>query len=289
MLIVERNITLPTENVRRQVISIINNFVYNNIEKKARLNNWDLPKIKNNLLKKLKSNDDYFYLGNIRTKERVTNKNINFNIYVLPSEKIKGSDAQYYHNPKKDDDKYGEVFVNFDLLFVQKEMIINRIVHELIHGIQKYKSFSKNYSKSVKKVKLTKMDWFIYYTEPAEYEAQIGELMHSIIQNFNKTKRKNTVLYLLKKILLLPREKMKYTVNWYDENDPYLLDMFSNHVEFLYIFINPPYIDMEKLSPNSKKKYKDINKKIELRADKCYKLFKQKLYTVYQNLKEKNK
>lgn len=289
MLIVERNITLPTENVRRQVISIVNNFVYNNIEKKARLNNWDLQKIKNHLLKKLKSNDDYFYLGNIRTKERVTNKNMNFNLYVSPPEKLKGSDAQYYHNPAEDDDKYGEVFVNFDLLFGQKEIIINKIVHELIHGIQKYKSFSKNYSKAVKKIKFNKMDWFIYYTEPSEYEAQIGELTYNIIQYFNKTKRKNTVLYLLKRILLLTNEKMKYLINWYDENDPHLSNMFSNHLNFIYRIINPPYIDMEKLSPSFRKKYKDINKKIELKSNKCYKLFKQKLYTVYQNLKEKNK
>ena len=83
MLVLERNVTLPSESVKKQIYTLINNFVFNNIEKKAKANNWDSKKIKSVLEKELSKNENSLYIGNIRTKEKVTNKLLDVNIFLL--------------------------------------------------------------------------------------------------------------------------------------------------------------------------------------------------------------
>lgn len=279
MLIVERNVTLPSENVRKQVTSIINNFIHNNIEKKAKFNNWTLRQTKSYLSKELINNNNFFFLGTIRTKEKVTNKNISMDMFIVPNSRVKTSNGVYIHNPEEDNDTYGQILIRFNLLFEDRNLLLSTIIHEIIHGIQKFKQTSKEYDEIVKKnVHKNQLTKFLYATEQAEFEAQIGELADNIIRIFKTSKKPNTVLHVLKSILIKPKERLKNIYDWYLDIDPYMKGMFRNKLWFIDTILNPPITE-----DNNK------NKKLKIRGDKCYKYFKQKLYTIYQKLKEKNK
>lgn len=287
MLIVERNVTLPSENIRRQISSIVNNFIYNNIEKKSKLNNWSLDKIKSHLNNQIKKNENHIFLGNVRTKEKVTNKNLSIDIFLISDDEMSNDDALYIHNPNGNDDSYGQIQVKFSLIFGDRQIILNKIVHELIHGIQNYKEYTKEYTKITKKINLQPIDWFLYYTEQSEFETQIGELVYNIIEVFKRSKKPFTILYILKKILLLPKEKLQNIDDWANQQDPYIQEIFKDKIYFIYYILNPPQIKVEKLINTRENRF--LNKRLIIRSDKCYKYFKQKLYTIYQKLKEKNK
>lgn len=295
MLIVERNVTLPSENIRRQISSIVNNFIYNNIEKKAKLNDWNINKIKSNLSKQIKNNNNYIFLGNVKTKEKISNKNLSIDIFIVSDDFLISDDAIYTHNPNEDDDSYGQVQIKFSLLFGDQQVLLNKIIHELIHGIQKFKTKSKKYIDIIQKVDLRPIDWFLYFTEQHEFEAQIGELFYNITEKIKKSKKPLTNLYVLKKILLMPKEKLKNINSWYNDNDPYMKEMFSYNLWFIESILNPPEIQINKSIKTREDKF--LNKRLKLKSEKCYKFFKQKMFNIYEKsnqyirkkIKEKNK
>ena len=75
MLLVERNVTLPSEYVKRQVNVLINNYL-NNIEQNCRSGNCTRNEMISRYENKLAKNDGWLYVGELRTKDLETNKNI---------------------------------------------------------------------------------------------------------------------------------------------------------------------------------------------------------------------
>jgi len=292
MLIVERNVIIPTEYVKKQVLSLLNNFIHNNIEKKARMNNWDSKMIKHHLEMEInKAEDNALFVGEIRTKEQVTKKNIKLNVFFRSSSYMKNNDALYQHDSETINGVNGDIYVDFGLLFSDnKQYLINRIMHEVIHGIQKYKG-AGNYYHFLKYPKPEDIRYFEYFTEQSEFDAQIGELAYNIISVFNTNKEDSkNILEILKTVLNMNREDFGYA-NWYGRNDEdtnkLYEKLFDTHYHFIQSIANPPLLSRD--DPEKSKEYGYINKMMQRRSNNCFIQFKQKLFNIYQKLKEKNK
>lgn len=270
MLLNERNITLPTEYARKQVYSLIDNFIFNNIEQKARQNGWSLDQSKHNFYKIVRRNKGYILLGDIRTKDKKTNRNIVVTIFVVSDDIMKNNNALFF--PEEN-----EIHINEQLLFGSKNILVNNVIHELIHGIQKFKGggYSLKNTESYE-------EWFLYLTEQKEFEAKIGELAHNIMQMYEFSKRRKDVLFVLDVILNAPREVFSKGLLEKAKND-IVQEMFEEHFHFIKIISGPPIL------PDDTKENRYKNKMYRRTSDRCYKHFKQKLANLYQNLKEKTK
>ena len=281
MLVLERNVTLPSESVKKQIYTLINNFVFNNIEKKAKANNWDSKKIKSVLEKELSKNENSLYIGNIRTKEKVTNKLLDVNIFFIKNKDM-GDDRAYYNQLGIENNTIkSEILVNFNLLFGDKNILINTIVHEIIHGIQKFKESSFKYTNGKS---FNNVNYFLYFTDQLEFEAQFGELAHNIINVYENSKRKSDVLYMLSVILNTPKEvfasgKLQKVKN------PTFNGLIEDKLSFIETISNPPVLPTNDPELAPENRYK--NKMYERTSNRAYKHFKQKLFNIYQKLKEK--
>jgi hypothetical protein len=285
MLVLERNVTLPSESVKKQIYSLINNFVFNNIEKKAKANNWDSKKIKSVLEKEMHKNENSLYIGNIRTKEKVSNKLISINLFFISSDVMGNSDAMYVQFHDENNILEGEIHINFKLLFGDKNLLINKVVHEMIHGIQKFKKSNFKYTADSNK-EFNKIEWFSYFTEQKEFEAQIGELAHNIITYYDNAKRKLEILYVLRSILNTKKEIFA-SGKLNNVKIPIFLGLMSDKLPFIVTISNPPVLPTDDPELASENRYK--NKMYERTSNRAYKHFKQKLFNIYQKLKEKSK
>ena len=195
-----------------------------------------------------------------------------------------GDDRAYYNQLGIENNTIkSEILVNFNLLFGDKNILINTIVHEMIHGIQKFKesNFKYNNGKSFNNV-----NYFLYFTDQREFEAQFGELAHNIISVYENSKRKSDVLYMLSVILNTPKEvfasgKLQKVKN------PAFNKLISDKLGFVEYISNPPVLPTDDPELASENKYK--NKMYERTSNRAYKHFKQKLFNIYQKLKEKSK
>lgn len=282
MLILERNVTLPSESVKKQIYGLINNFVFNNIEKKAKANNWDSKKIRSVLEKELRKNKNFLYIGNIRTKEKVSNKLVDINIFFIESESMSNDDALYHELDPENNTIKGEIHVNFKLLFGDKNILINKIVHEMIHGIQKFKQSKFTYGNK----QFNELDWFLYYTDQREFEAQIGELSNNIIDFYNNSKRQSDVLYILSVILNTPKEVFS-SGKLHSVKNPTFKGLIADKLSFMEWICSPPVLPTDDPELSSQNRYK--NKMYQRTSNRAYKHFKQKLFNIYQKLKEKSK
>jgi hypothetical protein len=284
MLVLERNVTLPSESVKKQIYTLINNFVFNNIEKKAKANNWDSKKIKSFLEKQIVKNENSLYIGNIKTKEKVSNKLIDINIFFVSSNVMGTNDATYNELDAENNILKGEIHVNFNLLFGDKNILINKIMHEMIHGIQKFKQSNFEYSDNNKQ--FNDIKWFSYYTDQREFEAQIGELAHNMITFYNNAKRKPDVLYILRIILNTPKEVFG-SGHLRKVKSPIFVGLIADKLSFIEWICSPPVLPTDDPELASENRYK--NKMYERTSNRAYKHFKQKLFNIYQKLKEKSK
>jgi hypothetical protein len=166
--------------------------------------------------------------------------------------------------------------VSVDAIITNPQLAVSSIIHEIIHGMQAYKTFSDKYNKATTKTSNeTEMDWFDYFTEPAELEAQFAELAHHIVQAFYRKSDKNKVLEIVNEVLKKPKTSFA-DGSWYSTNidRAYFRDLFGYKVDFLQSISKVPE------EVKDKQQYQNL-------SDKCYRQFKQKLFNLYQGLKSK--
>lgn len=166
--------------------------------------------------------------------------------------------------------KASYVLVSLDLIVNNPQKALSVIVHELIHGIQKYRDQSEEYSiASAKTQDETDEELFHYFTEPKETEAQLGQMGHDIVAMYKRKRNKPAVIQALEHVLRLPRESFGET-NW-TEQFP-CLEMFDEYWAFLHSISKPP----------AGLKDQSRGKRV---SDKCWRQFKQKLFDLVQRLK----
>lgn len=215
-----------------------------------------------NELRALAKKNRYLYLGTIKLGRKKVN--------VWVTEMEEGFDGQWVE-PKK---QSSFVITCLNTIINNPARSLSVIVHELIHGIQKYKKNSEKYHASTTKASNeTDEEMFDYYTEPKELEAQLGQLAHDIVQVFQRKKNKQEIIRALEEVLKLPREKFK-DVYWisHSTSSKYTWDMFAYHVRMLKIISAVPESQATSL------RYKQI-------SDKSWRQFKQKLFNLVQSMK----
>jgi hypothetical protein len=280
MLINESRFTPLTYEIKRQIKSLIGNFLRTNIERKGKASNLTLDQAKQNV-KKLIHNapDNRYFIGYIHLK---TPEVRSIPIYIFES----GAGAAYY----EDSDEYIEhISISFETLFHNIEVILAKLAHEIIHAIQINKKHSGSYEDVVNKIingeELSKYERFIYYTEPSEFEANASELSYIITRFFERRDvNKEKIIYILESVLKFPKSKMfkffdsfyiRYLVNLpEEEHDIYLSytkSMFADKLNFLKTVA---------LSPDN------TNKNIKI-SERYWRQFKQKLFNLTQYLKKR--
>jgi len=168
------------------------------------------------------------------------------------------------------------VAVSLDVIIGNPASAVSIIIHELIHGLQKYQTFSDKYVKTLDKTSdETELDWFNYFTEPAELEAQLAELAHNIVDVFYRKKDKIKVINILNEILRKPKEEFANDV-WYhsDIDNNYSKDLLDKHYAFIQSISKVP-TEVE------------TNKQYILTSNRCWRQFKQKLFNLVNELKSK--
>lgn len=280
MLINESRFTPLTYDIKNQMKRLISMFIKTYIEKKGKLSNLSLEQSKQNVKKMIsKSKNKEIFIGTIHLGKKL-NKDIP--VYI----KETGSGGSYY----EESDEYIEhIVIAFDTIFYKLDQILSVLAHEIIHAIQIYKKGSSSYydvtNKMVQKIPLTHEEYFIYYTEPIEFEANASQLAYTITRFYQrKDVNKEKVLYILDNVLKFPKEKIlkffnsfyiRYIMHTSDEDQDllmsYLREMFLDKLHFLKYIATPP---------NNKTIY--IKK-----SNKYWKQFKQKLFNLTQNLKKR--
>jgi hypothetical protein len=281
MLINEARFTPLTIDIKNQIKRLISTFYRENIEKRGKLSNLTLDQAKQNV-RKMISNSEYqaIYIGSINL-----GKELNKEIPVFIKEDT-GASGTYY---EEDDNHYEHIIISFNTIFGELDYTLSVLAHEVIHAIQKYKKASQKYydvtNKIDKNSETTQEEDFIYYTEPAEFEANSSQLAYIITRYYErKDVDKEKVLFVLENVLKFPKQKMykffnsfyiKYLINLEEKDQElmmsYLREMFINKMNFLRNIATPPNNKLE----NTRK------------SDRCWRQFKQKLFNLIQNLKRR--
>jgi hypothetical protein len=275
MLFSESRFTPLSYDIKNQMKKLINIFVNNNITRRGKLSNLTLDEAKKNV-KMMISRTKYktLHIGNIHL-----GKQLNKEIPVFIKET--GSGGSYI---EEDDYNYEHIIIAFDTIFENLEHILSLLAHELIHAIQEYKKASSAYYDATIKManseELSYDEWFTYYTEPAEFEANASQLAYLITSFYErKDVDKSKVIHLLDYVLKFPKSKMDEFFNTFLNSKSedaeiyisYLREMFLSKLHFLRVIADPP----DNTTANIKK------------SDRYWKQFKQKLFTLVQNLKKR--
>jgi len=280
MLISESRFTPLTYDIKNQLKKLITSFINNNISRRGKLSNLTLDETKKNVKKMInRTKHKSLHIGYIHL-----GKQLNKEIPVFIKET--GSGGSYI---EEDEHNYEHVVIAFDTVFENLETILSILAHEIIHAIQQYKKASAGYYGVTTKItggeQLTPEEWFIYYTEPAEFEANASQLGYIITRFYErKDVDKSKVLYILDSVLKFPKSKtnkffnafyIRYLMHLPDEEQEihmsYLREMFLLKVDFLRVIAYSP----DNSSVNIKK------------SNRYWKQFKQKLFTLVQNLKKR--
>ena len=281
MLFNESRFTPLTIDIKNQIKRLINTFVKNNIEKKGKLSNLTLDQSKKNVKKMInRSKGKEILIGNIFLGKQL-------NKYIPIFIKETGSGGTYY---QESDDFHEHIVIAFDTIFEDLEYILSVLAHEVIHAIQKYKKASAKYYEITNKVvsgsQANSEEMFVYYTEPSEFEANASQLSYIIVRFYErKDIDKSKVMYILESFLTFPKTKMNKFFNSffiryfmqlsYEDQEiymSYLREMFLSKIEFLKAISESP----DNKSSNIKK------------SNRYWKQFKQKLFTLVQNLKKRH-
>lgn len=172
------------------------------------------------------------------------------------------NDGLWVERPKK----ASYILVSVSLIVNNPNRALSTIVHELIHGIQKYREQSAEYNLAASKTEdETEQELFDYFTEPKEIEAQLGQMAHVIVSAYRNKRNKESMLETLEYLLRLPREAF-LSDEWL-KKVPYL----NEYERFLRSISKPPLPSLR-------------NQQI---SDKCWRQFKQKLFNLAEQLKNK--
>jgi hypothetical protein len=215
------------------------------------------------ILRDLVHKEHSVYLGEVRIGRKTVR------IWVQDSS-YKGQ----WHEGNKRTGSY--ITLSLDVVIANPQMAVSTIIHEIIHGMQAYRKFSDKYNKAAEKTTdETETDWFDYYTEPSELEAQFAELASHIVQTFHRKPDKNKVINILIEALKKPQQAF-VDGTWYnsDIDKKYFTDLFEIKHNLLSIICKVP----EELKGNQK--YQNI-------SNRCYRQFKQKLFNLIERLKSK--
>jgi hypothetical protein len=280
MVINEARFTPLTIDIKNQIKRLISTFYKNYIEKRGKLSNLTLDQSKQNVKKMInKSENKEIKIGNI-----YLGKELNKEIPVFIKEI--GSGALYY---QESDEYHEHIEIGFNTMFSQLDYALSILAHEVVHAIQKYKKISPKYYEVADKIEdsstLTNEEDFVYYTEPAEFEANASELAYIITRFYErKTTDKQKVLFILDNVLTFPRQKMykffnsfyiKHLMNLPDNEQEllmsYLREMFFQKLNFLKSIAQPPDNKIENIK----------------RSDRYWRQFKQKLFNLVQRFKKR--
>ena len=208
--------------------------------------------------RELVNNQDALLLGELQ----VGRKSVKIWIQDIPT------NGYWVEKPKK----ASYILVSLNLIVNNPAKALSTVVHELIHGIQKYRKESEKFTLANSKTEdETQEEMFDYYTEPKELEAQLGELAHAIVTVYRQKRNKEQVLKALEMVLRLPQEQF-HNEDWYHQK-PYgslFIDMFG-HFHSLLRSISKP--------PTNSLRHKQL-------SDKSWRQFKQKLFSLVQQLNE---
>lgn len=304
MLLVERKATIPSENVKRQMNQLISNYK-NNIEHGCRMGNCTREQMISRYNNKLAKSGGKLYLGSVRTRDLETNKNVEFHIYIASDEVLQGDNGRYYDSEK-------ELQLNSNLLFNENiRLLINKMVHELIHGIQKHKEHSEEYIKIIDNVskidddkRIPKDTFFLYSAaEIQEFDTRIGELVSNILDSYKISDRWNpkrneryyekrmNILWNLNMFLKSNKRKIN-GLNWevgfslIPNRQSTFKELFYEFGDYILNIINYPILDVEnpRISSKTKRERSMKNQKYKMISNRRYNMFKQKLYNVYERL-----
>jgi hypothetical protein len=179
-----------------------------------------------------------------------------------------------WHEGNKRQGSY--ITLSLNVIISNPQLAVSTIIHEIIHGMQAYRKFSDKYNKASEKTSdETEVDWFNYFTEPSELEAQFAEMAHHIVQTFYRKSDKSKVLNILIETLKKPQQAFA-DGSWFGSNidKKYFMDLFELKSSLLSVICKVP----EELKGNQK--YQNI-------SDRCYRQFKQKLFNLIEGLKSK--
>lgn len=162
------------------------------------------------------------------------------------------------------------ILISLDLMIRDPRKALSTIVHEIIHGVQEYREQSDEYNiAAAKSGDETEEEMFHYFTEPKEVEAQLGQLGHEVADAYRRKRNKTSWLQALEHVLRTPRAAFQGT-EWLRHPN---MDVFRSHWGFLRSISAPP----AGLQHSSRARHA---------SDKCWRQFKQKLFTLMQQLKD---
>jgi hypothetical protein len=204
-----------------------------------------------------------FKLTQSKFKDLETNKMVTYNVYVAF-----GEDSNDYAIC---DTEY-KIIVIYDnaCRSLSKEKLATIIVHEITHGFQQYKHYTKKYQnlKTQKSAKAQKKASTLYHKEPVEFDAFTTELSYAIRKEHQRIKSNiiNSKLPETKKLMEKKLEK-------------FLLE--------LKLFIQSPldtyFVHKELSLPSSLSGFEDLLESIQ-QDPKLWKSFKTKMVNLYNEL-----
>lgn len=283
MLINEARFTPLTTDIKNQIRRLVNDFYKNYIEKRGKISNLTLDQSKQNVKKMIhNSKNQEIFIGRI-----YLGKELNKEIPIFI--KDTGSGGTYY---EETEEFHEHIVIAFSTIFKNLNHALYTLAHEVVHAIQKYKKGSESYyeitDKMVRGMPITKEEYFVYYTEPSEFEANASELGF-IINRFYEKKNtdKNILLFVLNKVLRFPKKRMdnffnsfyiRYVMNAPKTSEKqkelmmnYLKEIFEKKIYFL-----------KNIAESPDNKPSNINK-----SNRYWRQFKQKLFNLIQNLEKR--
>lgn len=261
---VENEIDTPV--ITNHLKQLITSFRSQNIFSKGKLAGLTRAEVEKNLRYRVHK-EQMIYLGEIY----IGRKRINIWIKDIPENAL-------WVAPPKEHKKSSYIIIALNLIINNPQAAVSNIIHEIIHGLQKYTKESPEYIEANQKTSdETAEDWFYYYTEPKELEAQLGQLAHDIVSVFNRRNNKEEILNVLDEILKMPNSVFREE-RWYQHfsNRQLVRNLITpDKIYFLKCISEPP------TSMSNVLKFKQI-------SDRCWRQFKQKLFNLVQELKQIN-
>lgn len=210
------------------------------------------------------NNVQFLYkLTQVKFKDLETNKMVTYNVYVAL-----GQDSKDY--AICDTDYKIIVIYNDTCRSLSKEKITSTIVHEITHGFQQHKHYTKTYQnlRTQKSAKAQKKAGTLYHKEPIEFDAFTTELSYAIRKEHQRIKNNiiNSKLPETKKLMEKKLEK-------------FLLE--------LKLFIQSPldtyFVHKELSLPSALSSFEELLGSIQ-QDSKLWKSFKIKMVNLYNEL-----
>jgi hypothetical protein len=208
---------------------------------------------------------EIWFLADLTTVEFVdltTNETVKYDVYIAL-----GKDNENY--AICDDENKVIIIYEFNTRNLDRDKFVSVMVHEITHGFQQHKKYSKKYEKmkANRKVPKTALD-VQYYKEPVEIDAFMTEIAHTIRTEFQKIKNDiaNSKFPETKKIMEKKLEKF---------------------LTELRIFINSPletyFVHKELPLPYSFERFEELLTFIQ-KTPKLWRAFKLRMEDLYKKL-----